>query len=100
MAKKRWKPEVITADEAEVQLREFRGGLYNRTSKFDPLKEQIEWLKDDQALKIVEMEKNDVGNLRSYIKRHMNYENFDVKSARVDNEGEKYRVFIFANNGL
>lgn len=29
----------------------------------------------------------------------MNYENFEVKSARVDNEGEKYRVFIFANNG-
>ena len=99
MAKKKWKAEVVTADEAQKELSSLRSSAFNRTSKFDPLKEQIEWLKDDQVLKVLEMRKNDVGNLRSYIQRNMNYESFDVKSSKIDEKGEKYRVFIFANNG-
>ncbi len=69
-----------------------------RKSKFDPLKQHIQWLDRDKVLRVDDMTKNDVANLRSYIDRNITPVDKDVtfivRSTKVDDEGTTYRVFI------
>lgn len=51
------------------------------------------------ALKIDEMERSDVANLRSYIDRNVQPVgkglSYVVRSSRIQEDGSKYRVFVF-----
>ena len=92
--------EVLSVDEAKANLSQLRsrGGTV-RGSKFDPLKQHIKWLERGKALKIEEMRRADVANLRSYIDRNIEPVGkglqFVVRSSRIDDEGELYRVYVF-----
>lgn len=99
MAKSTFKAEVVSVDEAQTQLSELRAkGGGRRTSKFDPLKQHIQWLNKDEVLRIDEMSKNDVPNLRSFIERNIQPVEKDlefvVRSSKIDDDGTRYRVFV------
>lgn len=99
MAKTTFKAEVVSRDEAQSQLSELRSkGGGRRTSKFDPLKQHIQWLDKQQVLRIEEMSKNDVPNLRSFIDRNIKPVEKDlqfvVRSSKIDDEGSSYRVYV------
>lgn len=99
MAKTTFKAEVVSIDEAQSQLSELRSkGGGRRTSKFDPLKQHIQWLDKQKVLRIEEMSKNDVPNLRSFIDRNIKPVEKDmefvVRSSKIDDEGSSYRVYV------
>lgn len=99
MAKSIFKAEVVSRDEAQSQLSELRAkGGGRRTSKFDPLKQHIQWLERDKVLRVDEMSKNDVPNLRSFIDRNIKPVEKDlefvVRSSKIDDDGNSYRVYI------
>lgn len=92
--------EVLSADEANAELSKLRSDASSwRTSKFDPLKQHIQWLERGSVLRIDEMRRSDVANLRSYISRNLKPLSkglqYVVRSSRVDEEGDVYRVFVF-----
>lgn len=99
MAKNTFKAEVVSIDEAQSQLSELRSkGGGRRTSKFDPLKQHIQWLNREEVLRIDEMSKNDVPNLRSFIERNIKPVEKDlafvVRSSKIDDDGSRYRVYV------
>ncbi len=96
----KFKVEVVPAEEASAELEKLRSDASSwRTSKFDPLKEHIQWLDRGSALRIDEMQRSDVANLRSYIARNLTPVSKDleyvVRSSRIDEAAEKYRVYVF-----
>lgn len=100
MAKKTsFQTEVVSKDDAATELSGLRSRAMGwRTSKFDPLKQHIQWLDRSKVLRVDEMTKNDVANLRSYIDRNItpveNNVEIIVRSSKVDEEGTKYCVYI------
>ncbi|MEX0820758.1 MAG: hypothetical protein WD021_01325 [Rhodothermales bacterium] len=99
-ANKKFQAEVVSTDEAHANLSELRSRSGSRySSKFDPLKQHIQWLERGMALKIDEMERSDVANLRSYIDRNVQPVGkgltYVVRSSRIREDGSKYRVFVF-----
>lgn len=100
-AKKAFETEILSADKAFASLMELRSKSGpGRVSKFDPLKQHIKWLERGKVLRIDEVRKTDVANLRSYINRNIepvgkNLE-FVVRSSRIDqDDDDRYRVFVF-----
>lgn len=96
---KTFETDIVSKDEADNQLAELRAGAGGaRTSKFEPLKQHIQWLDRNKVLRIEKMGKNDVANLRSYIARNITpvEKGVDivVRSSRIDDEGKEYRVFV------
>lgn len=100
MAKsKNFKAELVSKEDATDELNKLRSSTMGwRKSKFDPLKQHIQWLDRDKVLRVENMTKNDVANLRSYIDRNITPVDkgidYVVRSSKVDEEGESYRVFI------
>jgi hypothetical protein len=99
-AKKNFHAEVVSAEEAHADLSELRSkGGSRYSSKFDPLKQHIQWLDRGNVLKIEEMERSDVANLRGYIDRNVKPVGkglrYIVRSSRLSEDGNKYRVYIF-----
>lgn len=99
-AKKKFHAEVVSADEANANLSELRSkGGSRYSSKFDPLKQHIQWLDRGKVLKIEEMERTDVANLRGYIDRNVKPVGkgltYIVRSSRIREDGDKYRVYVF-----
>lgn len=70
-----------------------------RTSKFDPLKQHIQWLGRGQVLRIEEMSQSDVPNLRSFIERNVILDDkkarIVVRSSRIDDSSDRFRVYVF-----
>lgn len=96
----KFETEIISKDRATDDLSALRRrGNPGRTSKFDPLKQHIQWLDRGRALRIQEMDKADVPKLRDYIARNVTPlskgQEFIVRSSRIDDDGRKYRVFVF-----
>lgn len=96
---KNFQTELVSRQDAAVELDELRSKTMAwRKSKFDPLKQHIQWLDRNKVLRVDDMSKNDVANLRSYIERNITPVdkdiNFVVRSTKVDEKGESYRVFI------
>ena len=92
--------EVLSTDEANDALTKLRSSASSwRTSKFDPLKQHIQWLDRGSVLRIDEMTRSDVANLRSYIERNVTPVGkrlqYVVRSSRIDDTSDVYRVFIF-----
>lgn len=99
-AKNSFQAEVVSADEANAKLSELRSrGGSRYSSKFDPLKQHIQWLERGKALKIDEMKRSDVANLRSYIDRNVKPVGrglkYVVRSSRLRDDASKYRVYVF-----
>ena len=101
-AKKNFNAEVVSTEEANANLSELRSKSGSRySSKFDPLKQHIQWLERGKVLRIEEMERSDVANLRGYIERNVKPVGkgmeYVVRSSRIreDDDDSKYRVFIF-----
>lgn len=100
-AKKMFDTEILSADEARASLSELRSrGSSGRTSKFDPLKQHIQWLERGKVLRIEEMKRTDIANLRSYIQRNIKPLGkgleYVVRSSRIErDDDDRYRVFVF-----
>lgn len=95
----RFETEIVSRDRAADDLRDLRTRANpHQVSKFDPLKQHIQWLEKGRALRIEEMDRADVPKLRSYIARNIKPldkgHEFVVRSSRID-DGGKYRVFVF-----
>ena len=57
---KRFEVEVVPAEEANVELSKLRSDASAwRTSKFDPLKQHIQWLDRGNVLRIDEMRRSE-----------------------------------------
>lgn len=101
MAKsKQFQVEVLSAEDANAELSRLRSDASSwRSSKFDPLKQHIQWLDRGSVLRIDEMRRSDVANLRSYIARNLtpvsNNLEYVVRSHRVGDSGDAYRVFVY-----
>ncbi len=99
MPKNTFNTEVVSKDDAVTELSGLRARAMGwRTSKFDPLKQHIQWLDRGKVLRVDEMSKNDVANLRSYIARNItpveNGVDIIVRSSKIDDAGERYCVYI------
>ena len=99
--KRRFYTEVISKEKARAGLAKLRskGAKAKRRSKFDPLRQHIQWLEYDQALRIEGLTATDVANLRGYVERNIpplrDELTFDIRSRRADAMGKKYRAYIF-----
>lgn len=99
-AKKKFQTEIVSLDEANANLSKLRSkGGSRYSSKFDPLKQHIQWLERGKVLKIEEMDRSDVANLRGYIDRNVKPVGkglkYVVESSRLRDDISKYRVFVF-----
>ncbi len=99
-AENTFQAEVVSTDEANANLSRLRSrGGSRYSSKFDPLKQHIQWLKRGQALRIDEMKRSDVANLRSYIDRNVKPLGrglkYVVRSSRLRDDPSTYRVYVF-----
>lgn len=92
MAKRgKFQVEVVSEDAAQEELAELRSGRGGRTSKYKPLADEAQNLSDDQVMK-VQVQKNEVGGLRGYLRRRFD-DKYTVKSSKVD--GDKYMAFVY-----
>lgn len=96
---KKFEIQIVSVEDASAELSKLRSDASSwRTSKFDPLKQHIQWLDRGSVLRIDEMQRSDVANLRSYIARNLTPVSSDlefvVRSARVDEAGDTYRVYV------
>lgn len=88
----KFKYEILSEEEAVQELTELRSGKGGRISKYQPLEELAEEKVDEDTVVRVELEKNEVGGLRGYLRRHHG-EKYVVRSSRLP-ASKMYRAFI------
>lgn len=85
--------KTVSSREAQLMLRSHRAGRGGRTSKFHPVMDQVRGLRKGQIVTVEGVPKNQVQTLRSFIYRHLDPEEWTVKSAREKGR-ESYAVAI------
>lgn len=83
---------VVSKNEMQEVLATSRRGRGGRTSRWEPVRETLADLGDDNAIKL-NLHKREVQGLRQYISKHMPGE-VKVVSSRVRGEDDQYHVFV------
>ncbi|MEL6443718.1 MAG: hypothetical protein AAF089_01675 [Bacteroidota bacterium] len=86
--------KTISAKDAKNKLSELRSGRGGRTSKYHPVLEAVQGRRGTQVVTLDNLSPNEVQGLRAYLYRYLDSEEWTVKSARTDDSGNNYRVFV------
>lgn len=93
MAKSNFSVRTVSSKEAQSILRSHRSGRGGRTSKFQPVLQEVQNLRKGQIVTVEGVQKNQVQTLRSFIYRHLSPDEWTVKSAR-EKGSDTYAVAI------
>ena len=93
MAKSDFKIETVSASKAKTALSRLRSGRGGRTSKYQPILDEVEGSRKGQMVTVHGVPKNGVQALRSFIYRSLDKEEYTVKSAREE-DGDTYTVVV------
>jgi hypothetical protein len=74
--------KTVSSRDAQTMLRSHRAGRGGRTSKFHPVLDEVKNTRKGQIVTVEGVPKNQVQTLRSFVYRHLNPEEWTVKSAR------------------
>lgn len=85
--------QTISSRDAQILLRSHRSGRGGRTSKFQPVLEAVQNLRRGSIVTVGDVQKNQVQTLRSFIYRHVDADEWTVKSAR-EKDKETYAIAI------
>lgn len=98
MAKKQdIKIDLVSKDEMQHTLSSSRRGRGGRTSRWEPVRQSLSELGDDNAIKLT-LHKREVQGLRQYVSKHMPGQ-VKVVSSRLRDEDDQYHVFVTKNTG-
>lgn len=73
---------TVSTKEAHTKLRSLRAGRGGRRSAYIPVLEQLKNARKGQVVTVEGLEKNQVQSLRNFVYRHLDREEWVVKSAR------------------
>lgn len=93
MAKSDFSIKTVSSKEAHSKLRTLRSGRGGRTSKFQPVLDEVQSARKGQVVTVEGVDKNQVQTLRSFIYRHLDQEEWTVKSAR-EKGSDQYTIVI------
>lgn len=93
MAKSNFAIKTVSSREAQTMLRSHRSGRGGRTSKFHPVLQEVQQSRKGQIVTVEGVQKNQVQTLRSFIYRHLDPDEWTVKSAR-EKGSDTYAVAI------
>jgi len=82
MAKSNFSVKTVSSRDAQNMLRSHRSGRGGRTSKFQPVLEEVKSSRKGQVVTVEGVQKNQVQTLRSFVYRHLDPDEWTVKSAR------------------
>lgn len=85
--------KTLPSRDAQILLRSHRSGRGGRTSKFQPVLEAVQNLGKGSIVTVGDVQKNQVQTLRSFIYRHVDAEEWTVKSAK-EKDKETYAIAI------
>ncbi len=84
--------DVVSRDEMQQVLSSSRRGRGGRTSRWEPVREALDNLDDNQVVKL-NLHKREVQGLRQYVSKHMPGR-VKVVSSMVRDETDQYHVFV------
>jgi hypothetical protein len=93
MAKSSFSVKTVSSKEAHTTLRSLRSGRGGRTSKFQPVLNEVQATRKGQVVTVENVAKNQVQTLRSFVYRHLDPDEWTVKSARQKGS-DSYTVVI------
>jgi len=93
MAKADFSISTVSSKEAHQKLRTLRSGRGGRTSKFQPVLDEVLGSRKGQIVTVEGVDKNQVQTLRSFVYRHLDPEEWTVKSAK-EKDSDRYTVAI------
>lgn len=93
MAKSNFSIKTVSSKDAQTMLRSHRAGRGGRTSKFQPVLQEVQSSRKGQIVTVEGVQKNQVQTLRSFVYRHVSPDDWTVKSAREKGK-ETYAVAI------
>jgi hypothetical protein len=93
MAKSGFSVSTMPSKDAHLKLRSLRSGRGGRTSKFQPVLDEVQGTRKGQVVTVEGVAKTQVQTLRSFVYRHLDAEEWTVKSAR-EKGADTYTVVI------
>lgn len=93
MAKTQFSSKKLSVDEAQKELANLRSGKGGRTSMYQPVLDEAREMDKGEVLKFTGTGKARVSGMRGFLDRY-EPDTFVVRSAREDEKGDKYTVFV------